>query len=79
MATYTFDVDAFLDHMGGPAVVRRKLAHMGVKIVYKTVLKWKERGSLPSRHLANLTAHEALNVGPIDLNRFIVRVDPAPR
>ena len=75
MRTYRFDLRTFVDDLGGPTACWRRLASMGIPIKQRTVNKWLERGSMDTVYLVNLMAHEAFENGPVDLNRYIVRVD----
>src|SRR4051812_4764765 len=70
--SYRFNLQAFVQDLGGPTRVAARLAEIGIPIKVATVKKWLERDNLDILYVTNLFALAALEGAPLDLNRYIM-------
>ena len=74
---YTVDTKALIAHMGGVARLMHDLKRCGFNsIERKGVEKWQLRQRLPCHRLADIMALATMLEKPIDLNQFIIPLDP---
>lgn len=73
MAAKGFDVPRLIERFGGRSRLFERLRKRGHNVTIKMIEKWRERGRIPDRWLAEMIDMARAERKPLDLNKFLAK------
>ena len=67
----TFSAQRLIEHHGGIAALQHQFRQYGWDVKYRTIQKWRERGSIPPKYLARIALMAKQSRRKLDLADFV--------